>query len=81
MATNNQPPSSVLLSEENKRLLECPVCFEIPKVNRIYQCENGHMVCVDCYSKLPNAANCPQCQMKMFKTRFNKIVSDEILPK
>ena len=73
-------PQSIPLSEENKRLLECPVCFEIPKVNQIHQCENGHMVCIDCYSKMLNA-NCPQCQMKMFKTRFNKIVSDEILPK
>ena len=40
--------------------LECSVCFELPKIDtKVYQCQNGHLFCVICYSKLQR---CPSCQ-------------------
>ena len=78
MAT--QQTESVLLTEDVISSLNCPVCFEIPSENQIYQCENGHTTCTDCHSKIQNN-NCPQCRMIMFKTRFTNFVSNNVLPK
>ena len=42
-----------------KDLLECPVCFETIDSVPIYQCQNGHVVCKNCYPKLKT---CPICR-------------------
>ena len=57
---------------------ECPVCLNILKSKTIYQCENGHAICDQCYSKF-TAKNCPTCTNVMFKTR--NLVSEKILEK
>ena len=40
-------------------LLECPVCMELIKSVPVYQCANGHVICMDCIEKLNN---CPICR-------------------
>ena len=72
---------SVFLTKDDISSLNCPVCFEIPSENQIFQCENGHTTCTDCYSNIQNNQNCPQCRMVMFKTRFTNFVSNNVLPK
>ena len=48
-----------------KDLIEgCPVCLNISRSKTIYQCENGHAICDQCYPKL-TAKNCPICRNKM----------------
>ena len=79
-ATPTQQTEFVPLTEEIISSLNCPVCFEIPSENQIYQCENGHTTCLGCYSKIQNR-NCPQCRMEMFKTRFTNFVSTNVLPR
>ena len=54
---------------------ECPVCLNICRSKTIYQCENGHIVCEQCYPKL-TVKNCPKCRNEMFKTR--SLVSEKI---
>ena len=73
--------NSITLSEEDISALECPVCYTIPSEYQIYQCENGHTVCLGCHSKMTSNENCPQCRMKMFKTRFTNFVSEKVLQK
>ena len=83
MATNNTT-EVFSVSEESVCLLACPVCFEVPTVNQIYQCENGHNICIDCYDKLvevDGAKNCPQCRKGMFKTRYTYFVTTHVLPR
>ena len=80
MATITQQIEFVPLTEEIISSLNCPVCFEIPNENQIYQCENGHTTCLDCCLKIPKK-NCPQCRMEMFKTRFTNFVSNNVLPR
>jgi len=46
-------------NEKTQRILECPVCIELPKTP-VYQCSNGHLVCNSCYSKI---SNCPICRV------------------
>ena len=79
MAT--QQTESVILTKDDISSLNCPVCYEIPSENQIYQCENGHTICLDCYSNIEEGKNCPQCRMVMFKTRFTNFVSSNVLPK
>ena len=37
--------------------LECPVCCQVPRDARVFQCENGHLICGICKPKM---ARCPQ---------------------
>ena len=79
MATTNQT-KSIVISEEDVSVLECPICFYIPAANdQIYLCKNGHHICKNCYSKLSNK-KCPMCRMELFQTRFPIFISN-ILPK
>jgi len=45
--------------EMTHRILECPVCIELPKTP-IYQCNNGHLICNSCH---PKVKNCPMCRV------------------
>ena len=89
MAHNQK--DSIQISEEDYSALECPVCYSIIiTTDHIYQCENGHITCQDCYSKLPSKADfvnrvsciedldrrCPECRMDLFKTRHPKFTSN-----
>ena len=47
-----------------EKVFTCPVCFTLPLCN-IYQCKEGHIVCMDCYNKLKSSVLCPTCRTKM----------------
>lgn len=45
--------------------IECMICLH-PILDRIYQCENGHLICIECKSELwfmqeSEEFNCPTC--------------------
>ncbi len=45
-----------------RRLLECPVCFRLPRPSsgvRVYLCSEGHSLCSRCFERLPRR-ECPQ---------------------
>ena len=44
---------------ELSRLIECPVCLQVPTFRKIYQCNNGHLVCGNCHKRL---LLCPICR-------------------
>ena len=84
MVANNSTQVLSLSEEETVSSLACPICFEIPTVNEIYQCENGHNICIVCYDKLvevDGAKKCPQCRKEMFKTRYTYLVTNNVLPR
>jgi hypothetical protein len=45
-----------------KRHLECPICLEVKRGCHIFQCQNGHIACSDCYAKL---TQCPECRIAL----------------
>lgn len=50
---------------EIRSCLECPICFEVKLETK--QCKkNGHLICVECQSKLPAPRRCPQCRENGF---------------
>ena len=46
--------------------LECVICLEVPRRDPIYQCDNGHLLCVICYKRV---VNCPLCKVQLKKIR------------
>eukprot|EP01084_Bolivina_argentea_P309110 534637_1 len=63
----NQPPNKKrkLSPKLDAREYECPVCMELPE-GHIIQCQNGHIICTECYYELDNL-QCPTCNVKMDK--------------
>ncbi|KAL0343408.1 UNVERIFIED_CONTAM: E3 ubiquitin-protein ligase SINA-like 10 [Sesamum angustifolium] len=49
-------PISVTLTDPD--VLDCPICFE-PLCSPVYQCENGHIACAPCCTRMRN--KCASC--------------------
>jgi len=54
-----------LMSEKNKvndlkKLIECPVCLDVPRKGPVFSCPNGHLVCSKCKRE-----SCPTCREVM----------------
>merc|ERR1712179_643703 len=40
-----------------KKMVECPICLEVPRKGPIFMCPNGHFLCKKCRRE-----NCPTCR-------------------
>ena len=63
-----------------RNILECPVCLVPPTSTPIYRCDNGHILCKTCRSKVQI---CPECRIELGNLRCltsEKIVT-AMLPK
>lgn len=49
------------MSQDMQTLYSCPVCLQIPP-DEIYQCDNKHLTCKDCFSRI---TECPQCRISL----------------
>ena len=45
-----------------KNDLNCVICFDVPKQDPVYQCDNGHILCDTCHEKV---TECPVCRIKL----------------
>lgn len=62
-ATMGPIPRSVLrVTPSNQELLQCPICYEIPREN-VFQCVNGHTICSTCCSRV---RECPFCKVSFW---------------
>ena len=43
--------------EDLKKMIECPVCLDVPRKGPIFACPNGHIICEKCKEDL-----CPICR-------------------
>ncbi|XP_057971865.1 E3 ubiquitin-protein ligase SINA-like 10 [Malania oleifera] len=50
--------ASISVTLIDPEVLDCPICFD-PLSAPVFQCENGHIACSPCCSKLSN--RCPSC--------------------
>ena len=57
-----------------KKLIECPVCLDVPRRGPVYTCSNGHLVCQKC-----KRATCPTCRVPMGENK--SLVAVKILEK
>ena len=49
------------LLKDLEEIYQCPVCLSLPICN-IYQCSEGHLICMDCYAKMLAPVRCPTCK-------------------
>lgn len=66
--------SPQILSSEIKSLFECPICFDYA-TPPIYQCQNGHLVCQGCSSKI---THCPTCRVLISKPSIRNLQLDRL---
>ena len=63
---------------------ECPFCFnEIRPHDKIYQCQSGHILCEECFSKIKERTKiCPSCKVDMTSSpircrALEKVIEEE----
>ena len=66
----------LLLLDDIQDALECVICLDLPKEDPIYQCNNGHIHCNTCHSKI---TECPVCRIKLGNTR--NLTAERVLAK
>jgi hypothetical protein len=59
-----------------KRHLECPICLEVKRGCHIFQCNNGHIACSDCYAKL---TQCPECRVAFKRPGIRNIRLEQLI--
>ena len=60
---------------------ECPVCYEMMRPpSRIFQCNNGHLICEDCKSH-SEIRTCPTCRVPLGPTSLLRNIPMEKLAK
>ena len=65
-------------------MLECPVCLDYPRERPIYTCDNGHVTCSKCISKINGS--CPTCRNAQMKPNpfvgrmADKALEDVLVP-
>lgn len=86
--TSNGAPSSrrapvltgtTVSNNDLASLFECPVCFDYV-LPPILPCQNGHLICLNCRSKL---TRCPTCQGPLGSTRnlaMEKVANSVLFP-
>lgn len=66
--------TSQVLPSELAYLFECPICFDYA-VPPIYQCQNGHLVCQQCSSKI---THCPTCRVAITEPSIRNLQLDRL---
>ena len=89
MEGNNPEVKETKNDEEKSRvaildMLECPVCLDYPRERPIYTCDNGHVTCSKCISKINGS--CPTCRNAQMKPNpfvgrmADKALEDVLVP-
>ena len=55
---------SQAMKDKMKKIYQCTVCLSLPLCN-IYQCNEGHLICMDCHNKMETPLSCPTCRSQM----------------
>ena len=63
--------------EKMEKNLQCAVCMSLPFCN-IYQCKRGHLICMDCHSKMPKPISCPSCRTPMPATPIRNRAAEQV---
>ena len=63
--------------EKMEKIIKCTVCLSLPLCN-IYQCKRGHLICMDCYSKMPKPISCPSCRTPMPATPIRNRAAEQV---
>ena len=54
------------------KLLECPICFNVPRDLPIPACSAGHIICKKCKSTV---TTCPTCRRRLYNDGINSLAA------
>ena len=60
------------IEQQISDILKCPICYKIPRVVPIRNCEAGHIICEECR---PQVLVCPTCRGPFADTTNNVVDS------
>ena len=60
------------LEADLSKILECPVCFSVPRSGPVPSCSSGHIVCPTCRQ---NLTECPMCRRPLTDDNFNSLAT------
>ncbi len=58
--------------------LTCPVCWYVRHDCKIFQCQNGHLICEECYAKVHI---CPMCRIELQKPGHRNLYAEKSIKK
>ena len=60
---------------------ECPICFnEMKSSQKIYQCQNGHILCEECFNRIIEGTKlCPFCKIDIATNPIRNRAMEEII--
>ena len=60
---------------------ECPICFnEMKSSQKIYQCQNGHILCEECFNRIIEGTKlCPFCKIDIATNPIRNRALEEII--
>ena len=61
-STKQDPDSEAVPVTKLSSMLECPVCFNVPRDLPIHQCPAGHILCKSCRTLV---TDCPTCRQEL----------------
>ncbi|KAK6927885.1 Seven-in-absentia protein, TRAF-like domain [Dillenia turbinata] len=67
---NSEVDGSISVTLTDPHVLDCPICFDV-LCAPVYQCENGHLACMSCCTKIGN--RCPSCSLPIGYNRCRAI--------
>lgn len=73
----DHPKSNAKLSIQTQPpdYLICPICMEFYLGHSIFQCNEGHVLCVTCFIRLDVPRKCPSCRIPMGEIR-NRVLEE-----
>ena len=66
-------------SKELQSLAECPICLDVKKFTRIFQCVNGHIICKICFDKLQGKIKCPQGKCSFNDPPTRSLITENLI--
>jgi len=66
-----------MITKDQLKDFECPVCLKVPREPPVYQCKRGHCVCSACCDKV---TDCPVCRIPLGKERIRCLMLEKLLP-
>ena len=69
----------IIAQEKVRRVFNCPVCLTLPACD-IYQCNEGHLICMDCYNKLKTKSPilCPTCRTTLPRVPIRNRAAEQV---
>jgi hypothetical protein len=64
------------MNDQFRKHLECPICLEVRRGCKIFQCKNGHGTCEECYN---NLGTCSVCRVGLTHPGIRNLLVEQLI--